>query len=262
VTEANQADAVTAPSNLYDPTFTFLNGDKPELPAATMSQHAAKQYTKWLSKLTGVMYRLPYEAEWEYACRAGTTTAFSFGDDPSQLGEYGWFFDNSDGTTHPVGGKKPNPWGLHDMHGNVAEWVLGEYSANLYEKFAGKTVSPADVVAWPTKLFPRVLRGGNLDDDAERCRSAARKQSQDDDWRDVDPNLPKSPWWFTEPAALGVGMRIVRPLAPLSADEQKHVWEVDIDSIRRDEESRLLQGRGARGLVDPQLLEAIKKAGG
>ncbi|HND55282.1 MAG TPA: formylglycine-generating enzyme family protein, partial [Pirellulaceae bacterium] len=197
VTPELEKFVVTAPSNLYDPSFTFQLGDDLKLPAATMSQFAAKQYGKWLSGVTGQFYRLPSEVEWEYACRAGTTTAYSFGDDPKQLGEFAWFFGNSKEATHPVGQKKPNPWGLFDMHGNVAEWVLDEYADTAYAKYQGEPRKAESTIAWPTKLYPRVVRGGCWDDDAERLRSAARRGSHDDDWRAEDPNRPQSPWWFT-----------------------------------------------------------------
>ncbi len=260
IAKPDSVDAVTSPSNLYDPTFTFRNGQKPKLPAATMSQFAAKQYTKWLSRLSNDFYRLPSEAEWEYACRAGTQTAYFFGDDPGELGKYAWYFDNSGETTHEVGQKQPNPWGLYDICGNVSEWTLDELlPAEGYKKFAGKTVSWKDAIVWPKKVFPRVLRGGSWDADAGDCRSASRRGSEDDDWRDTDPNSPKSPWWFTEPDALGVGFRIIRPLKAAPESERPKYWDADLESIRDDANDRVTQGRGARGIVDPALPQAIKQ---
>jgi len=87
----------------------------------------AQMYARWLSKKTGAKYRLPTEAEWEYAARAGTTTAFSWGDNPDDFPDYAWNSTNADKKTHPVGQKKPNPWGLYDMHGNVWEWTGSYY---------------------------------------------------------------------------------------------------------------------------------------
>ena len=118
VTDANKIDAITAPTPLYEPDFTFEYGEDPTQPAVSMTQYAAKQYTKWLSAITGQQFRLPTEAEWEYACRAGSTTAFSFSDDATKMDEYGWFADNTNSEgTKQVRLKKPNPWGLYDMHG-------------------------------------------------------------------------------------------------------------------------------------------------
>ena len=255
VTPENEADAVTAPSNLYDPTTTFTNGEDPLLPAVTMTQFAARQYTKWLSGLTARFYRLPTEAEWEYACRAGTTTPWNTGADPATLEAAAWFADTSDETTHPVGEKEPNAWGLHDMHGNVAEWVLDELLPGGYARQAAlpQPVPAATAAVWPERLSPRVVRGGAYYDEPAQCRSAARRGSEDLPWKDVDPNLPKSPWWYTEEPALGVGMRVVRPLAPPDLATRRRWGDADIESIRADTADRLQQGRGARGIVDPQL---------
>ena len=258
VNDSNRADAITAPTRLYDPTFTFEKGEKPRHPAVTMTQYAAKQYTKWLSLMSGQPYRLPGEAEWEYACRAGTKTAFSFGDSAEQLADYAWHYDNSSEAYHEVGQKKPNPWGLYDMHGNVAEWVLDQYFAEGYKPAKQQPVKATDTVAWPTVLFPRVVRGGSWDSDPEDCRSASRMPSHDDDWKSFDPNLPLSPWWFTSDPARGVGFRVVRTLEPFTAAERARFWEPDVDAVRDAVADRLNEGRGVMGLVDPALPKAAE----
>jgi formylglycine-generating enzyme len=251
---------VTAPSSLYDPSFTFEAGEEPDQPAATISQFAAKQYTKYLSLLSEDFYRLPTEAEWEYACRAGTTTAFYFGDDPKDLKKHAWIADNSDDERHIVGKKRANPWGLHDMYGNVAEWVLDGYSEDGYARHAGKSVTVAEAWEKPTKLFPRVLRGGSWELDVEDCRSAARMRSHDDEWKIEDPNFPRSPWWFTTSPALGAGFRIIRPYqAPASATDKAVYWDADVVQIKKDCENRIdANGRGAFGVIDPSLPAALE----
>jgi formylglycine-generating enzyme required for sulfatase activity len=253
VNDGNRVDAVTAPSNLYDPTFTFEKGEKPRLPAVSMTQFAAKQYTKWLSGMCGQFYRLPSEAEWEYACRAGTTTAFFFGDDAEQLGDYAWFVDNSDDTPHEVGQKKPNPWGLHDVHGNVAEWCLDQLLKDGYAPPAAEPVAARDALAWPTKLMSRAIRGGAWDLEASECRAAARMPSNEKEWRETDPNTPKSPWWLTDGMALSLGMRVIRPLDEPAGPDRARYWEADLEVIRDAVQQRLKEGRGALGTVDGQL---------
>ena len=217
------ADAVSRPTPAYVPMDFEMGVDG--CPAISMTQFAARHYTKWLSMKTGRVYRLPTEAEWEYACRAGTTTAYSFGDDASLLPEYAWFFDNSDDAYHPVGLKKPNPWGLFDMHGNVAEWVLDAHDPTFYARSPG-AVDPTN---WPKELYPRVVRGGSWDDDPEDLRSAKRRGSHKG-WMIRDPQLPKSIWYHTD--AQFVGFRVVRPLKAPTDAERELFWEPDLDSTR------------------------------
>jgi len=117
-------------------------------------------------KAAGRFYRLPTEAEWEYACRAGTTTEYSFGDSESQLGEYAWYNKNSEGKVQPVGLKQPNAWGFYDMHGNVFEWCADWYS----DFSSGSVTDPAG----PPVGSNRIARGGTCDYGAAHCRSAYR----------------------------------------------------------------------------------------
>ncbi len=113
-------------------------------------------------------YRLPTEAEWEYACRAGTDGDYSYGGDPRKLGDVAWFADNAGKKTHPVGQKKPNPWGLYDMHGNVAEWCQDVYDKSYYQASPERNPhGPAD-----GELY--VLRGGSWKSNADALRSAYR----------------------------------------------------------------------------------------
>ncbi|MCA9066068.1 MAG: formylglycine-generating enzyme family protein, partial [Planctomycetaceae bacterium] len=203
-------------------------------PAISMTQHAARMYCKWLSAKTGRYYRLPTEAEWEYACRAGTTTAYSFGDDVGQLGDYAWFAGNSDGKFHPVGQKKPNPWGLYDMHGNVAEWVLDQYVPNAYAAHSGKgiAVNPLEI---PKTVYPRIVRGGGWDDEPEMLRSAVREGSAEE-WKEQDPQIPQSIWYLTD--AQGLGFRVVRPLVEPSEEEKAAYWDkndpIQLDPVELD----------------------------
>ncbi|MCC6585719.1 MAG: SUMF1/EgtB/PvdO family nonheme iron enzyme [Bryobacterales bacterium] len=210
-------DAVSHPTRPYvEMSFGMgING----YPAISMTQHAANKYAQWLSAKTGHFYRLPTEAEWEYACRAGSTTAYSFGDDASKLGEYAWFVDNSNGKYQKVGTKKPNPWGLYDMHGNVTEWTLDQYLPDAYAKGHLPFVSS-------TRPYPHTVRGGGWTDDADRLRCGARAAS-DPSWKMQDPQLPKSIWYHTD--AQWLGFRLVRPVKAPSADEMFKIWNNGVE---------------------------------
>jgi formylglycine-generating enzyme required for sulfatase activity len=135
--------------------------NQPDQPVVGVSWDEARAFCEWAGGW------LPTEAEWEYACRAGTTTEYSFGDDAEQLDEYAWYDKNSSSQTQPVGAKKPKPWGLHDMHGNVWEWCQDVWHDN-YEG------APTDGSAWGGEGTYRVLRGGSWLDYARNCRCASR----------------------------------------------------------------------------------------
>jgi len=220
------ADAVSRPTPPYVP-MDFNMGVE-GYPAIAMTQFAAKQYTKWLTMKTGRFHRLPTEAEWEYACRAGTTTRWSFGDDPSKLDDHAWHYENSDDGYHPVGTRKANPWGLYDMHGNVAEWVLDAYTAGGYGAVEEADEPLKGPVAWPRAEYPRCVRGGSWDDDPEDLRSAARRGSKSS-WKQIDPQIPKSIWYHTDVRT--VGFRVVRPLTPPPREEWARYWEADLEHI-------------------------------
>jgi len=203
-------DAITGPTPLYgDPTLGWGAGKRPAIGASWIN---AVTFCTWLSKKSGKDFRLPTEAEWEYACRAGTTSAYSFGDDSDALEDYGWFEDNSEEKTQEVGQKKPNAWGLYDMHGNVREWVQDFYSPAAYAEAAKHNpaqcpTGPKEGMAKTAHGFAHVARGGAWDSPFEELRSAART-FEEDWWRFEDPQEPKSIWWL--PKMGFIGFRVAR----------------------------------------------------
>ncbi|WP_245795529.1 formylglycine-generating enzyme family protein [Arenibacter nanhaiticus] len=212
-------DAITRPSPPYeDPSYGM---GKAGYPAVSMSAYSALVFCKWLSSVTGTFYRLPTEAEWEYAAKAGTNTAYSFGDDISKIDDYAVYYKNANNQYAKVGTKLPNPWGLYDMHGNVAEWTLDEYKENAYAMT--KANNP-----WvqPTVIHPRVIRGGSWDDDAEVLRSSRRVASSLK-LQKRDPQIPKSFWWNTD--SNFIGFRLVSPKVQPSPEEQKKFWQTVLD---------------------------------
>ncbi len=258
VTPENKVDAVTTPTELYEPSYTFEFGDDDDLPAVTMTQFAAKQFTKWLSKMTDTQYRIPTEAEWEWAARAGSTTAYSWGESADEIDQYAWYADNSPDGPSKVGLKKPNAFGLNDMLGNVAEWTIDAYLEDGYKVFEGKTVKASEAIKSIETADPRVVRGGSWEMEPEDVRCASRLYSVDEDWKMDDPNIPLSPWWFTSDPSRGVGMRLFRSWKPLSDEAMNKFWEIDSEDIEFDVMSRIEEGRGVLGLADPDLAEAAK----
>jgi formylglycine-generating enzyme required for sulfatase activity len=148
------------------PWLSTGGGPTDDHPVVRVPWVSAAAFCEWLGKKEGRTYELPTEAEWEYACRAGATTRYHFGDDPARLGDYAWYRQNAGGQAHKVGGKKPNAWGLFDMHGNIWQWCLD--GPRRYE-----TESVKDPIG-PLEEGERVLRGGSWDEGARRCRAAFR----------------------------------------------------------------------------------------
>ena len=228
---ADQAKETDRPDAIVDalsrPTgphleMSFGRGNN-GFPAISMTQHAANKYAEWLSAKTGEYYRLPTEAEWEYACRAGSPAGIP----AAQLGEYAWFVTNSPtgdfsgGTYHPIGTKKPNAWGLYDMLGNVMEWTLDQYkpyaSAEAENPWARSTTS-----------YPHAVRGGSWHDEAARVSCTVRVASQAA-WKMLDPQLPKSVWYMTN--AQWLGFRLIRPAKLPTAEDMYRAWNngVEVD---------------------------------
>lgn len=175
-------DGMTRPSPPYI-DLTLGMGKLGGFPANSMSQYGALKYCQWLYIKTGVFYRLPTEAEWEYACRAGAASDV----DTAQLKQYAWYAGNSGDHYHKVALLKPNAWGLYDMLGNVEEWTL-----------------------------QRSVKGGSYQDDPSLLRSSL-SQPADPAWNRRDPQIPKSRWWNAD--APFVGFRIVRPLKQPTPEE-------------------------------------------
>jgi formylglycine-generating enzyme required for sulfatase activity len=210
----SSADAVTRPTPPYvDMTFGYGHDG---YPAICMTQHAADQYCKWLSAKTGKEYRLPTEAEFEYAARAGTTTPYFFGKDATKMGQYAWYFENANEKPQKIGQKKPNPWGLYDILGNVSEWCQDKYTDDYFTRIGKGGKPAANPVIKTEETKWHAVRGGSWEDDAEYVRAATRRGANED-WSIQDPQIPKSIWWHTD--AHFVGLRVVRSYKPTSEKE-------------------------------------------
>ncbi|HUV64369.1 MAG TPA: SUMF1/EgtB/PvdO family nonheme iron enzyme [Sedimentisphaerales bacterium] len=200
--EDGNVDAITGPTPVYG---DMTMGYNEKHPAIGMTWHSAMTFCRWLSQKTGKQYRLPTEAEWEYACRAGTTNVFGVTSDPGQIKDFAWFDATADNETSEVGKKKPNAWGLYDMSGNVREWVYDFYSPTAYQEAAKK--APAVNPKGPDDGQVHVARGGDYSCQVQELRCAARA-FEETWWRSGDPQIPKSQWWLPEMDI--IGFRVAR----------------------------------------------------
>lgn len=222
-TRNQTTDAITRPSPPYI-DLTLGMGKEGGFPANSMSQYGALMYCRWLYRKTGIFYRLATEAEWEYACRAGSKTAYPFGNDTTGLCDYAWYKGNSDNKYHKTGLKAPNKWGLYDMEGNVAEWTLDQYEEDYFSKLQTPASNP---LIKRTARHPRTLKGGSFQDPAADLRCASRLKSNLD-WNRRDPQIPRSRWWNAD--APFIGFRVIRPVTQPSQDEIKEFFATYLDN--------------------------------
>ncbi len=211
-------DAISGPTPPYgQPDQNWGLGDRP---AITMSYHSAETFCKWLSQVTGKTYRLPTEAEWEYAARGGTESPFFFEGEPKDFAEKGFigkifgkesdvinnyviFEKNSGAKTQEPENVEANPFGLKNMLGNAAEYCSDWYAEDAYEKLKDGAVNPKG----PASGEERVIRGGTFKSNVGEIRSAARDFTKSEAWMKTDPQMPKSIWWLSD--CNYIGFRVV-----------------------------------------------------
>jgi formylglycine-generating enzyme required for sulfatase activity len=237
---AQAIDRVSAPTPVYDPPTRFEHSSRLDSPAASMSQFGARQFTKWLSLLTATDYRLPRSSEWQHACLAGGRS-----DQPPAWQPARHERNAANQVTLRVGTEQPNAWGMYDMHGNVAEYVIED--------------AVADVNA-PAKTY-RTHRayGGSFRNPPQACQWNSFV-TIDREWWDEDAGLPQSPMWLANTdMQVTVGFRIMRPAKPMTAAEKKIAWEADSEQLAADDRVRSDAGRARSGQVDAGLPQAIRE---
>lgn len=213
--EAIPADVLAIPSPSYGDLTAGMGTDN--FPAVNVTQYAAMMFTKWLTVKTGEFFRLPTEAEWEYACRAATEEPVY---DRDEIDNYAWHRENTNRSYGQVGTLEPNALGIHDMLGNVAEWTLDQYHEDYIDRLEDE---PAHNIWFkPEELYPRTARGSTWMDSPDAATCFARRGSSPD-WKMNDPQLPKSLWWHTN--APFVGIRVVKPkYQPETVEEMEKYW--------------------------------------
>ncbi|MGJ8655736.1 MAG: formylglycine-generating enzyme family protein [Akkermansiaceae bacterium] len=210
-------DFIARPTPIYHPVNHGMPLD--DHPAISMTQHSANKYCQWLSYQTGHFYRLPTEAEWEYACRADSKTKYTWGDTPQDAHKFAWI-EGAPGSIYKLPGlKKANAWGLQDMQGNLQEWTLDQYVANRATYFGKTKVHNPWIKA--TKPYPHVIKGGHWKQQLADITASARTPSVKE-WKKGDPQEPRSLWYLTDTPWLG--LRIVRPAKIPTVEEMYHYW--------------------------------------
>jgi formylglycine-generating enzyme required for sulfatase activity len=212
-------DAISGPTPPYGAPDQGWGKDK--MPAMSMTHHAAEVYCRWLSQITGKSYRLPTEAEWEYAARGGTSTPYFFEGDPkhfvrrgirnrlfgvdtTEISSYIIYAENSRARTAQPGVTRENPFGLVNTLGNVSEFCSDWYAQDAYAQYPEGFLSDP---AGPASGEEYVIRGGSYRDGAENVRCASREATQSSLWLKTDPQIPKSVWWYSD--CFYVGFRVV-----------------------------------------------------
>ncbi|MEZ6137774.1 MAG: SUMF1/EgtB/PvdO family nonheme iron enzyme [Pirellulaceae bacterium] len=251
--EPEQIDAVTAPTLIYDTSSRLEFATSPDCPATSMSQYAARQYTKWLSILLKDHYRLPSEAEWTYAClashRQGTIPAELLS--ASQLKSIA-VFGREDGGPLRVGQRLPNAFGIHDMLGNVSEWVLDSNTkgSHLWQ-LEPYEYSVAESVGYAATRFAALACGGGCWDEVADCQPMSRLVADEELWME-DPDFPSSLSWMADPNRdRSIGFRILCPLDDEAPEKSQRSWLPDNEELWTVVRQRI-QWRDSLGVVKPR----------
>lgn len=213
-------DAISRPTAQYI-DLTWGMGKEGGYPANSMQPFTAIAYCRWLYRKTGVFFRLPTEAEWEYACKANSDTQMPKGITTANLGEYAWYAPNAKNRYHKVAEKKPNEWGLYDILGNVTEWTLDMYDPAYYTKLVTKPQGDFFIKRKTYRSY-HTARGGGFKSKIDELRPADR-MPQTEEWNQRDPQIPKSRWWLTDGDY--VGFRVIRPLKQPSKEEAEQFFK-------------------------------------
>ncbi len=207
-------DAITRPTAQYI-DLTWGMGKEGGFPANSMQPYTAIAYCKWLWKKTGVFYRLPTEAEWEYAANAGKKSTYGEGVNITNIKNFAWYKANASTKYQKVGKKLPNKFGLYDMLGNVAEWTMDMYNPQYFEQLKRNPSGNFFIKRTDFRAF-HTAKGGGYKSDIANLRIADR-QPQTENWNKRDPQIPRSKWWLTDGDY--VGFRIVRPAMQLTTEQ-------------------------------------------